>query len=434
MPTIASLIGQEILDSRGIPTLQVSCVLDSGAHGSFKVPSGASTGEHEALELRDHDPKRYLGKGVLKAVDHVNQEIHQFFSGMAIDDFRLADEKLIAIDGTPNKSRLGANAILGCSVAIFKALAMHHHLPSYRMLNPSTEFILPIPMMNVINGGLHADNSLDFQELMIRPIQASSFHEALRMGAEVFMHLKKNLKAHRYATQVGDEGGFAPDFPSVETALDYLVMSIEHAGYQPGKQVSIALDCAASSFYDRSTKKYFELKEKMAGKDFKSFTSDDQILRLRQLSSLYPIDSIEDGLDENDWDGFKKLTSLLGHQLQIVGDDLFVTNPHYLKKGIEQAAANAILIKLNQIGTLSETLETIRLAQAHGFGTVISHRSGETEDDFIADLAVGTNSLQIKTGSLSRSERICKYNRLLAIETALRGHCHYAGLNRSSFA
>lgn len=427
MPKIASIIGQEILDSRGLPTVQVSCVLDSGAHGTFKVPSGASTGENEALELRDQDPKRYLGKGVLKAVSNVNEEINQYLKGMNVEDFHEVDHKLIALDGTKNKSRLGANAILGCSVAIFKALSMHHHLPYYRFLRHEREFVLPIPMMNVINGGLHADNSLDFQELMIRPIKAKTFHEALRMGSEVFWHLKKNLKAHHYSTAIGDEGGFAPDFPSLETAFDYLVMSIESAGYKPGIDVSIAIDSAASSFFDRKDGHYFELKEKMNGKEFKKFGTQDQIEILKKLVSKYPIDSIEDGLDENDWVGFQQLNKELGDKIQIVGDDIFVTNPIYLKKGIEMQAANAILIKLNQIGTLSETLETIKMAQSHGIATIISHRSGETEDDFIADLAVGTKSTQIKTGSLCRSERICKYNRLLNIENELIGHCHYAG-------
>lgn len=427
MPKIASILAQEILDSRGLPTIQVNCLLEDGAHGSFKVPSGASTGEHEAIELRDHDPKRYLGKGVLKAVSHVNHELARFLQGMDVNDYRVVDQKMIDFDGTPNKSRLGANAILGCSVAIFKALAMHHHLPAYRYLRHQEKYILPIPMMNVINGGLHADNSLDFQEFMIRPKKAANFHEALRMGVEVFQHLKKQLHSHRYTTTVGDEGGFAPNFPSIETALDYLVLSIESAGYKPGVDVSIALDPAASSFYDKESKKYYELKEKLAGNTYKMFTTDEQILHLEKLSKKYPIDSIEDGLDENDWEGFQKITHLLGEKMQIVGDDIFVTNPLFLQKGIEMKAANAILIKLNQIGTLKETIETIDLAKKHGFNTVISHRSGETEDDFIADLAVATNAGQIKTGSLCRSERICKYNRLLTIENELKSHCEYAG-------
>ena len=425
MPKIISLEAYEILDSRGIPTVQVDCLLDSGAHGCFKVPSGASTGEHEALELRDHDPKRYLGKGVLKAVNHVNHEIARYLKGIEIIDFREIDQKLIDLDGTDNKSRLGANAILGCSVAIFKALSMHHHLPCYRFLSHQKEFTLPIPMMNIINGGLHADNSLDFQEIMIRPKKASSFHDGLRIGSEIFQHLKKQLKNHHYNVNVGDEGGFAPDFLNVETALDYIVLSIESAGYKPGDDVTIALDCAASSFYDKEKKQYFGLKEKMKSEAYNLFSTDDQIAHLEKLSSKYPIDSIEDGLDENDWEGFRKLTEKMGKKIQIVGDDLYVTNPIFLKKGIELKASNAILIKLNQIGTLKETLETIDMAQKHGYKTIISHRSGETEDDFIADLAVGTHSGQIKTGSLCRSERIAKYNRLLKIETECKNNCKY---------
>lgn len=419
MPKISQLKASEILDSRGIPTVEVECILDSGSYGSFKVPSGASTGENEAIELRDGDLNRYLGKGVLKAVANVNHTISKALLGIEFSDYHTLDQIMIKLDGTPNKSNLGANAILGCSVAIFKALANHHKIPYYKFLKSQKKYALPVPMMNVINGGLHADNSLDFQEFMIRPIGTTSFHEALRMGSEVFQHLKKNLKNHHYSTNVGDEGGFAPDFPCFETALDYLIMSIESAKLKPGKDITIAIDCAASSFFDKKTHKYYELKEKLAGKEYKSFTTKEQISRLEKISTTYPIDSIEDGLDENDWSGFQLLTEKLGSKIQIVGDDIFVTNPTFLKKGIETKSANAILIKLNQIGTLSETIETIELAQKNNFKTIISHRSGETEDSFIADLAVGLNAGQIKTGSLSRSERICKYNRLLKIEREL---------------
>jgi enolase len=426
MPKIQSLFALEILDSRGIPTIQVECLLDSGAHGSFKVPSGASTGEHEALELRDHDPKRYFGKGVLKAVSHVNDELARYLKGMEVSDYKEIDQKMIDFDGTPNKSRLGANALLGCSIAIFKALAMHHHLPCYRFLGHYSEYLIPTPMMNVINGGLHADNSLDFQELMIRPKKAKSFSESLRMGAEVFYQLKKLLKSHHYNTSVGDEGGFAPDFPSLEAALDYLILSIKEAGYVPHEEISIALDCAASSFFDKDKKSYFELKKKMKKEEFQFFSKEEQIGKLKTLIEKYPIDSIEDGLEENDFMGFSQLTKEFGPTTQIVGDDLFVTNPEFLKKGIELKACNAILIKLNQIGTLKETIETIELAKKHHYKTIISHRSGETEDDFIADLAVGTQAGQIKTGSLSRSERISKYNRLLKIEHELKDKAKFS--------
>ncbi len=429
MPKITTIHAQEILDSRGQPTVQVDCLLDSGAHGTFKVPSGASTGENEAIELRDHDPKRYLGKGVLKAVSNVNKELAHLLKGMEISDHRNVDQKMIDLDGTPNKSRLGANAILGCSIAIFKALASHHHLPAYRYLRHQTEYQLPIPMMNVINGGLHADNSLDFQEFMIRPKKAETFHEALRMGSEIFQHLKILLKKHHYSINVGDEGGFAPDFPSIDSALDYLILAIETAGYKPGIDVSIAIDAAASSFYDKDANCYYELKQKIRGEDYKKFSSQEQTKILQTLASKYPIDSIEDGHDENDWNGYVDLMKTLGNKIQIVGDDCYVTNPIYLKKGIELKASNAILIKLNQIGTLKETLDTIDMAKKHGFKTIISHRSGETEDDFIADLAVAVNAGQIKTGSLCRSERICKYNRLLAIENELKKHGRYSGLN-----
>jgi enolase len=422
---IQKLHAQEILDSRGQPTLDVTCVLENGTTGSFKVPSGASTGEYEALELRDKDPKRYFGKGVLKAVSYVNHELNQLLTNKECLDQRTIDDLMIAADGTENKSRFGANAILGCSVACAKAAAKHQRLPVYKTLGFKDPHILPIPMMNVINGGMHADNSLDFQEFMIRPIKAPSFKEALRMGAEVFHTLKKLLHDHHYSTSVGDEGGFAPNLPSIEAALDYLVLAIEKSGYRPQEEITIALDCAASSFYDKTIHRYIQKKEKDAGRDYVKRTAKEQVALLKELSKKYPIDSIEDGLDENDWEGFQLLTQELGKITQIVGDDIFVTNPKFLKKGIELKAANAILIKLNQIGTLSETLDTIKLAKNHGLKTIISHRSGETEDSFIADLAVGVSAGQIKTGSLSRSERIAKYNRLLTIEEELGSKSKY---------
>ena len=409
----------EILDSRGNPTVKVSITTDQGLIASASVPSGASTGEHEAIELRDGDASRYFGKGVERAVNHVNGPIAEILLGEHVFDQARLDRLLCEADGTENKGRFGANAILGASLALARAGALTAKLPLYRYLGGTNAHVLPCPMMNIINGGAHADNSLDFQEFMIRPIGASSFKEGLRWGAEIFHHLKKILHDEGLATSVGDEGGFAPNVKSHEEALDLILQAIEKAGLKPGSQVTLALDCASSELYDRSTGLYFEAKNKQAKKPFLERTSEELVDYLAMLCSKYPIDSIEDGCDQNDWKGWKLLTEKLGSKVQIVGDDVFVTNPKFLKRGIEQHVANAILIKLNQIGTLTETLETIRIAQNHRYGTVISHRSGETEDCFIADLAVAVNSGQIKTGSLSRMDRVSKYNRLLAIEAGL---------------
>jgi enolase len=402
---IAKVEAIEILDSRGWPTLRVEVVTEEGVRGSAAVPSGASKGEHEALELRDHDEKRYLGKGVTKAVEHVNHEIAEVFHGENVLDQAKLDKLLIESDGTPHKANFGANAILGASLAAAKAAAATLKQPLYRYLGGCDTCSLPCPMMNVINGGEHADNEIEFQEFMIRPTGAPSFSEALRWGAEIFHTLKKILKEKGLATSVGDEGGFAPRLASNQEALDLLVHAIKRAGYIPGRGVSIALDCASSTFYKE-------------GK-YNGRTSAEQVSYLKGLVENYPIDSIEDGMAENDWEGWKNLTSTLGNKIQIVGDDLFVTNVHFLKRGFEERAANSILIKLNQIGTLTETIECIRLAQTHGFSAIVSHRSGETEDTTIADLAVALQTGQIKTGSLSRSERIAKYNRLLEIEKEL---------------
>lgn len=413
MAFIRSVKGLEILDSRGHPTVEVTITTDEDIVAKAAVPSGASTGEHEAVELRDNDPARYLGKGVETAVQHVNGPIAQLLIGEHVFDQEKLDRLMITEDGTANKSHFGANAILGASLALARAGAMTAKLPLFRYLGGSHAHILPVPMMNIINGGLHADNGLDFQEFMIRPIGAPTFKEALRWGAEIFHTLRGLLKKGGFATSVGDEGGFAPKLESHEAALDVIVQAIEKAGYKPGDQVTLALDCAASSFYDKLTKSY------------RGRTSAEQVAYLIKLVNTYPIDSIEDGLDENDWAGWKGLTQELGSFVQIVGDDLFVTNPTFLQRGILEGIANAILIKVNQIGTLTETLETCRLATSHAYQTIISHRSGETEDTFIADIAVALNSGQIKTGSLSRTDRIAKYNRLLAIEAELGPMAQY---------
>lgn len=409
----------EILDSRGFPTVEVTLTTDQGISARASVPSGASTGDHEALELRDQDPDRYGGKGVKLAVSHINGPIAQLLLGEHVFDQAKLDELLCREDGTEGKARFGANAILAASLAVARAGALTAKLPLYRYLGGVNAHVLPVPMMNIINGGAHADNSLDIQEFMIRPIGAPSFHEGVRMGAEIFHALKKILKNKGLATSVGDEGGFAPNLPSNEAALTLILEAIEKAGYKPGTDVSLALDVASSELFDRVTRKYVEKKNKQAKIAFKERTSDEQVAYLKSLCDQFPIDSIEDGCDQNDWNGWKLLTKELGSKIQIVGDDLFVTNPKFLKRGIEEKSANAILIKLNQIGTVTETMETIRLAQSNGFKTVISHRSGETEDSFIADLAVAVNSGQIKTGSLSRMDRIAKYNRLLSIEDGL---------------
>lgn len=407
MAYIRSVKALEILDSRGNPTIEVTVTTDHDIIAKAAVPSGASTGEHEAVELRDNDPLRYHKKGVELAVKHVNGPIAQALIGEHIFDQERLDKMMIELDGTANKGRLGANAILGASLACARAGAITARLPLYRYIGGSHAHILPIPMMNIINGGQHADNGLDFQEFMIRPVGAPTFREAVRWGAEIFHTLKKVLHKEGFATSVGDEGGFAPALPSHEAALDKIMEAIELAGYKPGKDITLALDCAASSFYDKIQKLYGER------------SAQEQVAYLEELVNNYPIDSIEDGLDENDWAGWKLLTEKLGKRIQIVGDDLFVTNPKFLQKGIDQGIANSILVKLNQIGTLSETLETCRKARDASYKTVISHRSGETEDSFIADVAVGINSGQIKTGSLSRSDRIAKYNRLLSIEDGL---------------
>lgn len=421
MSYIRSVKAIEILDSRGNPTLEVMLTTDRDIIAKAAVPSGASTGANEALELRDGDQARYSGKGVQLAVAHVNGPIAQLLIGEHVMDQRRLDHLMIASDGTENKGRLGANAILGASLAIARAGALTAREPLYRYLGGCNAYMLPCPMMNIINGGAHADNSLDFQEFMIRPIGAPSFKEAVRWGAEIFHTLKGILKAEGFATSVGDEGGFAPNLPSEEAALELILQAIEKAGYRPGSQVTLALDCAASEFYDKATRCYMEKKKKKRKEKFVERSSAEQVAYLADLCAKYPIDSIEDGLDEADWAGWKLLSEKLNHQVQIVGDDLFVTNPKFLMKGISQGIGNAILIKVNQIGTLTETLETIRLAQTHGYKAVISHRSGETEDSFIADIAVGVNSGQIKTGSLSRTDRVAKYNRLLNIEEGMAG-------------
>ena len=409
---ISDIKAREILDSRGNPTVAVKVFLEDGSSGEFKVPSGASTGEKEALELRDNDQNRYLGKGVLKAVNNVNTIIRDKLIGMDAYNQRLIDETMIAIDGTETKSNLGANAILGVSVANLKASALSLKLPIYKYIGGITARVLPIPMLNVINGGSHADSTVDFQEYMIVPIKNVSFKERIRIASEVFHSLKSELKKNNLSTGVGDEGGFAPNFKNNEEALIYIVKAITNAGYEAGKDVVIALDVAASEFYDKEKKKYvFKSKEEK--------TPLEMITYLKELISKYPIVSIEDGLDENDIDNWVTYSKEINHIIQNVGDDLFVTNKKILIEGIKKNIANSILIKLNQIGTVTETLETIELAKTYGYSTIISHRSGETEDTFIADLAVGVNAGQIKTGSMSRSERIAKYNRLMEIEEEL---------------
>lgn len=404
---IKDLIAREILDSRGNPTVEVDCVLENGVVGRASVPSGASTGSREALELRDGE-SRYNGKGVLKAVNNVNTIIKDALVGMDADNQREIDYKMIELDGTPNKSRLGANAMLGVSMAVLKAAALNSKKKLYQYIGNGT--ITPRPMINIINGGAHADNNVDFQEFMIMP-EATTMHERVRIGAEVFHALKKVLNDNGYATGVGDEGGFSPNLKSNEEGFDLIVEAIKRAGYTPGVEVSLGIDVAASEFYDKDLKKY-----KFKWSTGEEYTTDELINFYKELISKYPIISIEDPVDENDWDGFKKMTDELGDKIQIVGDDLFVTNKEYLQKGIDMGAGNAILLKVNQIGTITETLETIELAESHGYKTILSHRSGETEDTTIADLVVGLNLGQIKTGSMSRSERTAKYNQLMRIE------------------
>lgn len=429
MSYIRSVKAIEILDSRGNPTLEVMLSTDRDMVAKASVPSGASTGSNEALELRDGDPLRYQGKGVQQAIAHVNGPIAQILVGEHVFDQERLDKMMVAGDGTENKSRFGANAILGASLALARAGALTARVPLYRYIGGCHASILPCPMMNIINGGAHADNCLDFQEFMIRPIGASNFKEAVRWGVEIFHTLKGLLKEEGYATSVGDEGGFAPDLPSNEAALEMILQAIEKAGYRPGSQVSLALDCAASEFYDKASNCYIEKKKKKRKKSFEERTSEEQVAYLEHLCNTYPIDSIEDGLDENDWAGWSILSERLDRKVQIVGDDLFVTNPKFLKKGIEKGIGNAILIKVNQIGTLTETLETIRLAQTHAYAAIISHRSGETEDSMIADIAVAINAGQIKTGSLSRTDRVAKYNRLLNIEEGMGGYGCYSDSN-----
>jgi enolase len=420
MTQIEHIHAREILDSRGNPTVEADVTLASGASGRAAVPSGASTGEHEAVELRDDDPARYGGKGVLKAVQHVNDTIAAKLKGMNALNQSEIDRVLIDLDGTPNKSRLGANALLAVSLATARAAAAQQRLPLYRYLGGAAAHTLPVPMMNIINGGAHADNNVDFQEFMIVPAGAASFSEALRMGAEIFHTLKSVLKKKGYGTGVGDEGGFAPNLKSNEEAIETIIEAIGQAGYSAGENVWLALDPAASEFYDGSA---YVFKKS----DARRLTSDQMVSYWQDWASQYPIISIEDGMAENDWDGWKSLTGAIGARLQLVGDDLFVTNTKFLQKGIELGVANSILIKVNQIGTLSETLECIELAKSNQRTVVISHRSGETEDAFIADLAVATNAGQIKTGSLSRSDRIAKYNQLLRIEEELRDTAVYPG-------
>ncbi len=419
MSYIRSIKGSEILDSRGNPTVKVEMTTDQNVMVYASVPSGASTGENEAVELRDGDEKRYFGKGVQKAIANINGPIAQILLGEHVCDQERLDYMMIEADGTENKSRFGANAILAVSLALARAGAVTTKLPLYRYIGGSHAHILPCPMMNIINGGAHSDNTLDFQEFLIRPFGAPNFREAIRWGAEIFHTLKGLLKKAGHSTSVGDEGGFAPALESNEEALDLILSAIEKAGFKPGAQVSLALDPAASEFYDKGSQRYVEKKKKAGKKNFLERTSEEQVDYLEHLVENYPIDSIEDGLAEWDWDGWQLLTKRLGNKIQLIGDDIFVTNQKFLKKGIELKVGNAILVKVNQIGTLTETLETIRLAQTNSFATIISHRSGETEDSFIADIAVATNAGQIKTGSLCRSERVAKYNRLLSIQDGL---------------
>lgn len=418
---IEKIIGREILNSRGNPTVEVDVILESGFIGRASVPSGASTGEHEALELRDGDKKRYGGKGVLKAVNNINNIIAPKLIGMSVLEQMSIDHTMLALDGTKTKSNLGANAILGVSLAVAKAAAAYLDIPLYRYIGGTNTYVMPVPMMNIINGGSHSDAPIAFQEFMIRPVGANSFREGLRMGAEVFHALKKVLHDRGLSTAVGDEGGFAPDLTGTEDALDSIIAAIKAAGYEPGRDVMIAIDCASSEFYHDSIYDY----SKFEGEKGKKRTANEQVAYLEELIDKYPIDSIEDGMSENDWDGWKKLTDRIGNRCQLVGDDLFVTNVDFLAMGIEKGCANSILIKVNQIGSLTETLNAIEMAHRHGYTTVTSHRSGETEDSTIADIAVATNSGQIKTGSLSRSDRMAKYNQLLRIEEEIGNNAVY---------
>ncbi len=420
MEKIKSVYAREILDSRGNPTVEVEVISESGVMGRASVPSGASTGVHEAVELRDKDTKRYLGLGVSKAVNNVNKKIADKIIGKSVYDQRDIDYTMIELDGSENKGKLGANAILGVSLAVAKCAANSLHMPLYKYIGGVNAHVLPTPMMNIINGGAHADNNVDFQEFMIMPVHASSFKEAIRMGAEVFHSLKKVLKSKGLNTAVGDEGGFAPNLSSNEEAIQTILEAIEKAGYKPGEDVKLAMDVASSEFYKDGV-------YTLAGENNKSFTSRELVDFYVELCQKYPIISIEDGLDQDDWEGWSYLTEQLGKKIQLVGDDFFVTNTKRLKKGIEKGVGNSILIKVNQIGTLTETLEAIEMAQKANYTAVISHRSGETEDTTIADIAVATNAGQIKTGSASRTDRIAKYNQLIRIEDELSQQACYKG-------
>ena len=419
MTAITDIIGREILDSRGNPTVEVDVLLEDGSFGRAAVPSGASTGAHEAVELRDGDKARYLGKGVKKAVEAVEGEIFDAIGGMDAEEQTQIDEAMIALDGTPNKARLGANAILGVSLAVAKAAASARGLPLYRYVGGTSARVLPVPMMNIVNGGAHADNPIDFQEFMVMPVGATSFAEALRMGAEIFHTLKAGLKAAGHNTNVGDEGGFAPNLPSAEAALDFVMQAIGKAGYKPGDDVLLALDCASTEFFKNGAYHYEG--------EGKTRSIAQQVEYLAELVSKYPIASIEDGMAEDDFEGWKLLTAKIGDKCQLVGDDLFVTNVTRLSDGIAQGMGNSILVKVNQIGSLTETLAAVEMAHKAGYTAVMSHRSGETEDSTIADLAVATNCGQIKTGSLARSDRTAKYNQLLRIEQELGAQAQYAG-------
>ena len=418
---IMDIRGREVLDSRGTPTIEADVVLENGVVGRASVPSGASTGENEALELRDGDKRRYGGKGVTKAVVNINERIAPVLHGCNVYNQRELDKLMLELDGTPTKRNLGANAMLGVSLALARAAAKSCGMPLYRYIGGTNAHVLPVPMMNLLNGGRHSDAPIAFQEFMVRPIGARSIRQAIQMGAEVFGALKSVLRKRGYSTAVGDEGGFAPALRGTEEALESLVQAIEAAGYKPGKEVTLALDCAASEYYKDGVYDYslFE------GPNGSRRTSAEQVYYLERLIGLYPIDSIEDGMAENDWEGWAMLTERIGDRCQLVGDDLFVTNVKYLRKGIEQNCANSVLGKVNQIGTLSETLDTIEMACRNGYSTIISHRSGETEDTTIADIAVAVNAGQIKTGSMSRSDRIAKYNQLIRIEEALGGTARY---------
>ena len=422
MTKITQIQAREILDSRGNPTIEVDVQLECGAFGRAAVPSGASTGEHEALELRDGDKSRYLGKGVLKAVSNVNTTIAKALTGFDALDQVAVDQAMIALDGTPTKSKLGANAILGVSLATAHAAADAVGQPLFKYLGGPNAKVLPVPMMNIMNGGAHSDAPIDCQEFMVMPKGADSFREALRMGAEIFHALKAVLKANKLSTAVGDEGGFAPKLNSNEHALEVIAAAVKNAGYKLGKDVFIALDVAASEFFDKTTGKYVFKKS-----DGSKRNADDMVAFYKDLQKKYPIISIEDGMSENDWAGWKKLTDAIGDKTQLVGDDLFVTNTKFLKRGIDTGTANSILVKVNQIGSLTETLDAIEMAKEAGYTAVISHRSGETEDNTIADIAVATNAGQIKTGSLCRTDRVCKYNQLLRIEELLGKHAIYGG-------